>query len=399
MTDRAENNLIVLPRHEEGSLLTFFDRARREIELASSVVEVKKIRDQAEVLRQYARQQKLSLEMQNNCAEIKIRCERRGGEILVGMDKNHGGQAEHKSYVSQQGTGTNPKLSDLGISRNQSSRWQAIASIPHQQFEERMDSLKSNGKELTSSEMLSYAGYLQRERERNARRQQASAAAAKVQRDEGIKVFHGDFRDVLTEEVVPNASASLVLTDLPYGQEYLELWDSLGQLSQRVLKDGGILAAYSGCFHLPEVLSILGRHLTYCWTAALLNEAFADTIFHPIRVKSLWKPIVLFSKGRPEPSVHENPSFRYLKDVIHGDGLGNLNKEEHPWQQGIGESGYLIEVLSLPGDIVVDPCCGSGTVGVAAKRLNRRFVGCDEDEPSVNITLARLAQEPDPTEV
>jgi len=30
---------------------------------------------------------------------------------------------------------------------------------------------------------------------------------------------------------------------------------------------------------------------------------------------------------------------------------------------------------------------------VAAKKLNRRFWGCDEDEASVNMTLARLAQE------
>lgn len=77
MTDQTETNLIPFPQPEETTILTHFDRAKRELELASSIDEVKQIRDQAEALRQYARQQKLSLEMQNRCAEIKIRAERR----------------------------------------------------------------------------------------------------------------------------------------------------------------------------------------------------------------------------------------------------------------------------------------------------------------------------------
>jgi hypothetical protein len=176
----------------------------------------------------------------------------------------------------------------------------------------------------------------------------------------------------------------------------LDLWEALGQLSHRVLKEGGILAAYSGCAHLPAVLEILGKHLDYCWTAALVNEAFADTIFHPLRVKSLWKPIVLFSKGRPETSANEDPSLRYLRDVIQGDGLKNLDKQEHPWRQGVGEAGYLVEVLTLSGDLVIDPCCGSGTVAVACKRMGRRFLGAEISEESYQVALARLAQEPEP---
>lgn len=44
---------------------------------------MKLIRDKAEALRQYIRQQKGSLEMQNQCAEIKLRAERRAGEMLA----------------------------------------------------------------------------------------------------------------------------------------------------------------------------------------------------------------------------------------------------------------------------------------------------------------------------
>jgi len=57
---------------------------------------------------------------------------------------------------------------------------------------------------------------------------------------------------------------------------------------------------------------------------------------------------------------------------------------------------YVIANLSYENDLVIDPFLGSGTTAVACKRLNRRFVGCDEDEASVTTTLARLAQKMEP---
>ena len=92
-----------------------FDNARREIELARTVDEVKTIRDRAEAMRLYCKQARHSLEMQNKCAEIKLRAERRAGVLLSETEKNPGGQAEHELYLSQKGTGRIPKLSELGI--------------------------------------------------------------------------------------------------------------------------------------------------------------------------------------------------------------------------------------------------------------------------------------------
>ena len=55
--------------------------------------------------------------------------------------------------------------------------------------------------------------------------------------------------------------------------------------------------------------------------------------------------------------------------------------------------------LTYEGDVVVDPFVGSGTTAVAAKGLNRRFVGCDEDEASTKKAITRLAQEPTGQEI
>ena len=45
---------------------------------------------------------------------------------------------------------------------------------------------------------------------------------------------------------------------------------------------------------------------------------------------------------------------------------------------------------SRPGDIVFDPFIGSGTTAVAAKRLGRRFLGCDIKPEYVKIAEERL---------
>jgi hypothetical protein len=66
-----------------------YDAARKAIASAYRVDEAKKIRDKAEAVRTYA---KLAgdLDMQNMAAEIRIRAERRAGQLLSDMEKNPG---------------------------------------------------------------------------------------------------------------------------------------------------------------------------------------------------------------------------------------------------------------------------------------------------------------------
>ena len=117
--------------------LVFFDQARLMLEKAVSIDQVKDIRDKAEALRLYAKQQKDSGEMQQRCAEIKIRAERRAGELL----------AENDGL----GSGKTSRLEVLGIKATQSHRWQTIAALPVADFEGQIAQTKARGKELTSA--------------------------------------------------------------------------------------------------------------------------------------------------------------------------------------------------------------------------------------------------------
>lgn len=66
---------------------------------------------------------------------------------------------------------------------------------------------------------------------------------------------------------------------------------------------------------------------------------------------------------------------------------------DHPATMPLWLARALIPLTSRPGDLVLDPFCGSGTTGVAALQLGRRFVGCELVPRYAALARARLAAE------
>ena len=70
----------------------------------------------------------------------------------------------------------------------------------------------------------------------------------------------------------------------------------------------------------------------------------------------------------------------------------NSNKNLlHPTQKPVSLMEYLIKTYSNEGDVVLDFTMGSGTTGVAAKNLNRDFIGIEMDEGYFKIAQDRIA--------
>lgn len=127
----------------EASPLVALERARVLLEQADSLEDVKLIRDQAEALRVLARQATDGLEMQNRCAELKLRAERKAGEMLAASDIGRG----RKSTT----------LADFGIRSGQSSRWQRVAALPEADFDAYVATAFREDRELTTSGALQLA--------------------------------------------------------------------------------------------------------------------------------------------------------------------------------------------------------------------------------------------------
>ena len=121
--------------------------ADRGIAENSDLKEVKAIRDRSEAARHYAQSIGLGLTIQNQAAEVKLRAERRAGQLLTGLIKCGG---DRKSIAHNE----NLKLSDFGIDHNQSARWQREASVPDDMFEEYLAAAKEYGKPITARGLL-----------------------------------------------------------------------------------------------------------------------------------------------------------------------------------------------------------------------------------------------------
>ncbi len=192
----------------------------------------------------------------------------------------------------------------------------------------------------------------------------------------GADIRHCDFRSL----DLPDGSADLIFTDPPYGAAHLDLWRDLGEFAASALKPGGVLVAFSGQRHLPEVLDALRGHLDYLWMAAVGHRRGSRDLWSP-RVQNRWKPMVVFARGRPESR----------EPLMDGFWLGDRDgKEHHVWGQAEIEAERIIETFTDPGGLVVDPFLGGGTTALACLRSGRRFLGCDVDGAAIGATLGRL---------
>lgn len=118
--------------------LVRYDAMCRAIAEAYKVDEVKDIRDKARAIEQYSRQAK-NTEAERQACEIRLRAERKCGQLLADMEKAKGSaqpgigrrgmQSSDVTALPQQ------TLTGLGISKQQSSDWQKLAAVPDADFE------------------------------------------------------------------------------------------------------------------------------------------------------------------------------------------------------------------------------------------------------------------------
>jgi hypothetical protein len=136
---------------EHGSEIALYDHMTAAIAKCASVDEVKEIRDKAKALELYAAQA-INEELEFNCAAIRMRAERRVGQMLK-ETRDEGLRAMGKDnrpfQESDDPTLEKPTLAKLGISKQQSSDWQKVAEVPEEQFEARLAD-KSKGKPTTA---------------------------------------------------------------------------------------------------------------------------------------------------------------------------------------------------------------------------------------------------------
>jgi len=132
--------------------LAKYEAARKALTEAVMFDEVMNIRNVAEQAALYAKQAN-DTDLIQKATEIKVRAERKAGEMLRKAaeqgDRNTGGKPSIESTVTSA-----PTLAEIGITRDQSSRYQKLAAMPDEHFETAVETAKASAGEVTTAFML-----------------------------------------------------------------------------------------------------------------------------------------------------------------------------------------------------------------------------------------------------
>jgi 16S rRNA G966 N2-methylase RsmD len=212
--------------------------------------------------------------------------------------------------------------------------------------------------------------------------EEAKKAEKEARRNKPFNILNCDLNDPSISDIIEKNSISIIDSDPPYGEANLDCYSKLGKFAMDYLVDGGSLIVYTGQLTLDSVIERLKSvGLKYWWTFSIYHTGGNQAI-HPRGVFAEWKPRLWFIKGDKRLNKSE-----YLRDSIDST---KPDKATDEWAQSPIESEYVIEHLTVKGQTVVDPFCGSGTAGIAALKLGRKFVGIDIDKSACETAENRL---------
>lgn len=191
-----------------------------------------------------------------------------------------------------------------------------------------------------------------------------------------LKIVHADFVKWCNDNLEDN-SIDLILTDPPYGLEYLNTYDQLGEIAHRILKPSSWLITYCNTKFIPEVTSRLSQHLTYWWMMCIHYKGSVRLKFSTF---SAYKPMLIY---------HKNPPIlpKLLCDHFTSN---SREKDMHDWQQSEEPFKYVIERFTKVGDLVLDPMAGAGTVLKVSKDLRRKCIAIGRNKECVEIMRGRM---------
>lgn len=247
-------------------------------------------------------------------------------------------------------------------------------------------------------------------------------------------IYKEDCRELM-KRMEPN-SVDLVVTSPPYDdlREYnnssswnMDVFKDIANGLYRVMKEGGVVVwVVNDCTeNCSESLNSFREALYFNEIGFNLNDTMIWNKPNPIpqtkqpRYTQCFEYMFVFSKGVPKTF---NPIQRVcknggkvikssLKQITTGkierkektytssESISEYNIWEIPVAQNTTDhpAVYPIELVkkhilswSNPGDLVFDPFLGSGTTGIAAKQLDREFVGTEIDDQYFEIAKERI---------
>lgn len=204
---------------------------------------------------------------------------------------------------------------------------------------------------------------------------------------------------------LPDASVDLAITDPAY--ESLEKHRKVGTTT-RLKQSKASSNAWFPIFkndRFPALLAELYRVLKKNTHLYIFCDQETMFVIKPMAEAAgfrFWKPIV-WDKLKIGMGYHYRARYEFILFFEKGKRkLNDLSIPDvlevprvwggYPTEKPVEVSEILVRQSSAEGEIVIDPFCGSGSVGVAAANLGRHFWGSDLGEEALEITRRRLIE-------
>jgi site-specific DNA-methyltransferase (adenine-specific) len=208
-------------------------------------------------------------------------------------------------------------------------------------------------------------------------------------------LYLGDCLEILP--TLPKVDA--VITDPPYGV-------NLGEHKGAAEKRAGLLVkgSYASYHDTPEnfvaivvpaitkALALADRGLVFC------SERGAWKLPAPDAIGGVYMPAACGRNAWGYQSLAHALLYGVAPDLHKGAkatairSSESAEKSDHPCPKPTGWMEWAVNLASRPCDVVLDPFMGSGTTGVAAVNLGRKFIGCEIDTAYFDIACRRIEQ-------
>lgn len=242
-----------------------------------------------------------------------------------------------------------------------------------------------------------------------------------------IKLYNEDC--LVQMQKIPEKSIDCVICDLPYGTTIMN-WDKIINFSKlwkeylRITKDSANIVLFSSgefTYKLYNSNSSLYKY-KLIWKKNV-PTGMASAKYRPMKY---YEEILIFQKGKnntynPQMKPREgkgkacydyehycgdsnhlqlkkikkkyDPDYVQPSDILEIKTVPNRKGRLHPSQKPLELLEWLVATYSNENDTILDNCMGSGTTGVACKKLNRNFIGIEKDNQYFEIAKKRIEDE------
>lgn len=237
-------------------------------------------------------------------------------------------------------------------------------------------------------------------------------------KETNLLLLNGDCVEMMRQ--IPDSSVDLLLTDPPYnlglfmkgrGTNMGKLranhfavsgWDQLGtdewvssmdaffEGASRVMKRRGSMIVFMSLIKVQSIIDLAVKHGFYYKTTGIWHKTNPMPRNMNLQFVNSTEAWLYFTFDAATGTFNNKGKVEH--DFVETSVVPLTEKKlgKHPTQKPLGLMKHFIELLTNTGDVVFDPFMGSGSSGVAAVQLGRKFVGIELSKVYYDLSKKRI---------